>query len=109
MEIRFSERVYKKLQLVPKGRVTTYKELAAAIGTTAYRSVGTALKNNPYAPEVPCHRVVASDGSIGGFKGKTQGKEIDEKMMMLEQEGIHIKNNKIGDFDRTLFRFSKSL
>ena len=49
----FSEKVYALLKEVPKGRVTTYKELAQALGTKAYRGVGQAMKRNPYAPEVP--------------------------------------------------------
>ncbi len=49
----FSDRVYDLLRKVPKGRVTTYKELALALNTKAYRGVGQAMKRNPYAPEVP--------------------------------------------------------
>ena len=49
----FSDKIYDLLRTVPKGRVTTYKELALALGTRAYRGVGQAMKRNPYAPEVP--------------------------------------------------------
>ena len=52
------------------------------------------MRNNPYAPDVPCHRVVASDGTIGGFKGKTAGKTIQEKIALLRSEGVrycHLK------------------
>ena len=69
----FQERVYSALRKVPRGRVTTYKELGHALKSTAYRAIGQALRCNPYAPEVPCHRVVASDGTLGGFKGKRAG------------------------------------
>ena len=59
----FSEKVYFLTKKVPKGRVTTYKELAKKLKTKAYRAVGQALKCNPYAPKVPCHRVVKSVGT----------------------------------------------
>ena len=66
------------------------------------------MRCNPYAPEVPCHRVVKSDGSIGGFMGKTNlnGKEIKKKIKMLRGEEIGIKNNKILGFEKVLYTFS---
>ena len=67
--IPFNEKVYSLLKKVPKGKVTTYKVLAEKLGTKAYRAVGQAIRCNPYAPEVPCHRCVSSVGSIGGFMG----------------------------------------
>ena len=90
-----TERVYEELRKVPKGKVTTYKKLAVSLGTKAYRAVGSALKNNPYAPEVPCHRVVKSDGSIGGFMGKQTGEEVARKIVLLRNEGIEIVGMKI--------------
>jgi len=80
----FADEVYKVLKDVPMGKVTTYKALGEKLGTKAYRAVGQALKNNPYAPEAPCHRVVRSDGSIGGFMGKIEGTEIERKIAILE-------------------------
>ncbi|MEK6943689.1 MAG: MGMT family protein [Nanoarchaeota archaeon] len=102
----FNEKVYSLLRKVPKGKVTTYKVLAESLGTKAYRAVGQAMRCNPYAPKVPCHRVVASDGKIGGFMGSqdTKGKEIKKKISMLKKEGIKIKNNKIIDFEKRLIR-----
>ena len=91
----FVERVYEELRKVPKGKVTTYKNLAEKLGTKAYRAVGTAMKNNPYAPEVPCHRVVRSDGRIGGFMGKTEGEEVARKLVLLRNEGVEIVGGKI--------------
>jgi len=99
----FEEKVYTVLKQVPKGRVTTYKKLAEKIGTKAYRAVGTALANNPYAPKVPCHRVVASDGSIGGFAGKKSGKSINKKIKLLKEEGVLVKEGKILDFEEIVF------
>ncbi|HCQ31029.1 TPA: cysteine methyltransferase [Candidatus Collierbacteria bacterium] len=99
----FSDEVYKILKDVPKGRVTTYRALGEKLGTKAYRAVGQALKNNPYAPEVPCHRVVRSDGSIGGFMGKIEGTEIERKISILESEGVTVVRGRIVDFNKILF------
>jgi methylated-DNA-[protein]-cysteine S-methyltransferase len=98
-KLTFNEKIYSILKKVPKGKVITYKDLAHRAGTRAYRAVGTALKNNPYAPLVPCHRVVKSDGFIGGFLGSNdpKSKEVKKKIKMLRKEGITIKNNKISD------------
>jgi methylated-DNA-[protein]-cysteine S-methyltransferase len=91
----FTERVYEELRKVPKGKVTTYKKLAEKLGTKAYRAVGSALKNNPFAPKVPCHRVIKSDGSIGGFMGKMAGEEVAKKIVLLRSEGVEIVGMKI--------------
>ncbi|MBS3159704.1 MGMT family protein [Candidatus Woesearchaeota archaeon] len=92
-------KIYKLISNIPKGRVTTYKEIAMAINTKAYRWVGQVLKKNPYAPRIPCHRVVCSNGFIGGFATGTE-----KKIELLEKEGIIIKNNKIVDFEKKLFK-----
>lgn len=91
---KFQTRVYNLLKKVPKGKVTTYGALAKKLKSSP-RAVGQALKVNPYWPKVPCHRVINSDGSIGGFKGRTKGKAIQEKITLLKKEGVKIKNNKI--------------
>ena len=102
----FAEEAYNLLRKVPEGRVTTYKEIAHALGTKAYRGIGQAMKRNPYAPEVPWHRVVATSGRIGGFQGKTSGASIKKKIQMLKAEGIEINSGKIKNFEKILFRFS---
>ena len=91
----FADRVYEQLKKVPKGKVTTYKKLAEQLGTKAYRAVGSALKNNPYAPEVPCHRVVKSEGKVGGFMGQDSGKEVATKIVMLRNEGVDVLGGKV--------------
>ena len=103
----FHRKIYSLLKKVPKGKVTTYKALAEAAGTKAYRAVGQAMKCNPYAPIVPCHRVVASDGSIGGFQGSKnpKGKEIRKKIRMLGEEGLGIVCNKVRNFEKVLYKF----
>ena len=104
MPTLFAERVYAVLRKVPAGKVTTYKFLAEQLGTKAYQAVGSALANNPYAPVVPCHRVVSSDGSIGGFMGKKTGQSIEKKIKMLATEGVFVKDGKIIDFESKLFK-----
>jgi len=112
----FYEKIYSKLRQVPKGKVTTYKALANSINSKAYRAVGTAMNKNPYGYAtfirgkgkschsvirgdskrtsgcflVPCHRVINSDGRIGGFASGTAN-----KIKMLKAEGIIIVNGKI--------------
>lgn len=101
--MKFSEKCYLLLGKVPRGKVTTYKEIAIALKSGAYRAVGRAMKNNPYAPDVPCHRVICSDGRIGGYMGKRR-KNILEKINLLEGEGFEIKDNRI-DLDKYLYKF----
>lgn len=97
--VTFNERCYEALRKVPKGKVTTYRDLAHVLGTRAYRAVGTAMNKNPYAPKVPCHRVINSDGRVGGF-----ARGSDEKIKMLKAEGIKIEEGKI-DLNQFGFRF----
>jgi methylated-DNA-[protein]-cysteine S-methyltransferase len=99
-------KAYKLLKKVPKGRVTTYKALGDALGTHGYRAIGQIMRINPYAPVVPCHRVVASDGSIGGFMGSKRGKNIRRKIALLRSEGISVVGKKIVDFQYHLFIYS---
>ncbi|MBI4440132.1 MGMT family protein [Candidatus Woesearchaeota archaeon] len=100
----FHEMVWQKCREIPKGKVTTYKELGNAINSRAYRAIGTALSKNPHAPEVPCHRVVKSKGSVGGYSGKG-GKNA--KIKLLEKEGVSIKDG-IVDLEKFLHRFRYS-
>jgi methylated-DNA-[protein]-cysteine S-methyltransferase len=85
----FAIRVYFYATQIPRGKVTTYKLLATAAGNEkASRSVGRALSVNAYAPWVPCHRVIASDGTIGGFFGSTEAEKVGEKIGLLRSEGV---------------------
>lgn len=97
----FHDDVLEMVQRVPKGKVTTYKLLAEALGTKAYRAVGQALRHNAHPIVVPCHRVVASDGKIGGYAGKRKSRK---KARLLQQEGVEVKYNMI-DLKRFVFRF----
>ena len=96
-----SIKVYRKLLQVPIGKVTTYGELANAVGLkNGQRAIGMIMKKNPFPVIVPCHRVVKSNGKIGGY---TYGERV--KSRMLANEGINIKDRKIIDFDRVKFYF----
>lgn len=97
--MNFNEKCYAALRQVPRGKVTTYKALARQLKSKGYRAVGNAMNSNPYAPEVPCHRVVKSDGFVGGFAHGTE-----KKTQMLRKEGIEIVNGKV-DLDRFLHKF----
>lgn len=93
--------VYKLLKQVPRGRVTSYKALAKAAGhPNAARAIGGIMRRNPYAPIVPCHRVVYSDGRLGGFNGLTG---ISDKVRILAKEGVDVKDGRIVDFKRHYF------
>ena len=90
----FQKKVYQLLKKVPKGKITTYSAIAKKLKSSP-RAVGQALKVNPFAPKVPCHRVINSDGSIGGFRGRTRGKAIKDKIALLKKEGVKIEKNKV--------------
>lgn len=82
----FQRRVYIALLEVPAGETITYGELARRIGCHSAQAVGQALKRNPYAPDVPCHRVIAADGSLGGYNGRRDGEELERKRQLLNSE-----------------------
>ena len=96
----FDQRCYELLLQIPKGKVTTYREIAHALGTKAYRAVGQAMNRNPNLVKVPCHRVVKSNGEVGGY---AQG-EI-EKIKLLLEEGINLRKNKIMNLEIHLHQF----
>ncbi|MFO7870259.1 MAG: MGMT family protein [Kiritimatiellia bacterium] len=93
----FQKAVYDAISRVPRGMVTTYGAVARELGRGCPAAVGQALKRNPFAPKAPCHRVIASDLSIGGFRGRRGGKAIAEKLDLLESEGVRFRNGKLVD------------
>jgi len=85
----FSQKVWALTARIPRGRVTTYGDIAAALGCRGARAVGQALRRNPYAPAVPCHRVVGADGSLTGYAGG-----LARKIRMLRSEGVPVSSGK---------------
>ena len=99
--MNLDKKIYKKLLEVPKGKITTYGDLAKAVGMkNGQRAVGKIMNKNPFPVIIPCHRVVKSDGKVGGY---AYGEEIKSSMLTLE--GIQIKNGKILDLENRIYRF----
>ena len=98
----FKKLVYQACKQIPKGKITTYKEIAHFLGTKAYRAVGQVLKNNPHH-DVPCFKVVKSDGSLSGYCGSGFN-NIKKKIKKLNEEGVIVVNGKI-DLEKYLFKF----
>jgi methylated-DNA-[protein]-cysteine S-methyltransferase len=124
---KFYNLCYGKLRKVPRGKVTTYKEIARSLNSKAYRAVGTAMNKNPHAYNfatfvggneksrrsglrgdskrtdgfflVPCHRVINSDGRVGKFADGTK-----KKIAMLRREGVEVINGRV-DLDKYFFKF----
>ena len=96
----FNYRCYKLVSLIPRGKISTYKEIAVALNTCAFQAVGCAMANNPKLLVVPCHRVIKSNGSVGeyalGAKNKTN---------LLMAEGLPIKNGLVVNYKKFLYSF----
>ena len=85
----FQLKVWNYLKKIPKGKILTYKEVARAIGKPkSFRAAANAVGKNPFPPNIPCHRVVRSDGGIGGYSGKGG---INQKIKLLRSEKVFIK------------------
>ena len=102
----FQSKVYEAVKLIPKGRVTTYKGIAQYIGCDSCQAIGQALKKNPNAPEVPCHRVIKTNGEIGGYMGHRVGEELQLKFFLLSSEGIEFIDGMITNKD-LIFDYSE--
>lgn len=89
-DMSFNERIWALTARIPRGKVTTYAALARKLGTKAYRAVGNAMNKNPYAPAIPCHRVVGSDGKLTGFAGG-----LPKKQRMLQEEGVAMVGQRV--------------
>ncbi|MFT4313263.1 MAG: MGMT family protein [Candidatus Woesearchaeota archaeon] len=96
----FHQSVYDVVRCIPSGKILTYKDIGHILGTRAYRAIGTALKQNPHLIHVPCHRVILSNGSVGGYvKGQA------EKVRLLTSEGVKVVHGKI---DVKTYRWQKN-
>lgn len=94
----FNQKVWALTVRIPKGKVVTYGDIAHKLDTQAYRAVGMAMNRNPYAPAVPCHRVVGSDGKLTGFAGG-----LDKKSELLTQEKVPMKNAQQVDLEKARY------
>ena len=83
---KFQKKVWNYLKTIRKGTVKSYKQVAIAINKPkSSRAVANAIGKNPFAPKIPCHRVIRSDGSLGGYSGKGG---LKTKKLLLKREGI---------------------
>lgn len=94
----FQAACYEIISKVPTGSVTTYGAVAEALARRGFpsgasRAVGNAMNRNPFAPKVPCHRVVCSDGTLGGYAGGAR-----KKISLLEREGVTVKAGRVAEF-----------
>ena len=96
----FNDKCYQLLKQIPKGKVTTYGEIARALNTRAWRAVGSAMAKNENLFVVPCHRVVRADGSIGQY-ALGAGKKAE----LLVSEGVDVSGGKIKDLDKFFYKF----
>ena len=94
------QKLQRLLLQIPRGRVTTYKEIARMMNTRGYRPIGQLLGSNPEPDRFPCFKVVKSDGSLGGY---ALGEK--EKIRRLKVEGIVVRNGKISEFEKRVYRF----
>jgi len=106
----YQQAILRLLAEVPKGKVTTYGDLAKELARRdkkwsngSSRAVGTTMKNNVCAPQIACHRVIKSDGNIGNFRGGAEG-AVEEKIEMLRKEGVKVVNGKI-DLEEYRYKF----
>jgi methylated-DNA-[protein]-cysteine S-methyltransferase len=84
----FESKVYTAVSRVPAGRVVTYKTLGNAVGCASSQAIGNALRRNPFAPDVPCHRVIQASLKLGGYLGDVSGENVARKKKLLEIEGV---------------------
>jgi len=99
-----NERCYELLKQIPEGKVSTYSEMARALGTKAWRAVGTAMAKNKDLIIIPCHRVVRSDGTIGQYALGT-----NKKSELLANEGVEISNGRVKNLDKYLHKFNHTM
>ena len=100
-DTNFNDRCYQLLKLIPKGKVTTYGEMARALNTKAWRAVGSAMAKNKKLFVIPCHRVVRSDGAIGQY-----ALGADKKASLLMSEGVEVTNGKVKNMDKVIHKFN---
>lgn len=96
-----AEKIFSLVRQIPRGKVTTYAEIARAAGSKKLaRAVGRILSKNHKPNEIPCHRVVMSNGKVGGYKWG-----VAEKIKLLRREGVEVRGGKIVELEKYLHRF----
>ena len=98
--MNIKQNCYDLLKQIPVGKVTTYKILADKLGFKSYRGIGQIVGANPNAPQVPCPRVVKSDGGISGYAFG-----VDQKIALLKKEGVIVKDDKVENFQSIIHKF----
>ncbi|MDR2463225.1 MAG: MGMT family protein [Verrucomicrobiales bacterium] len=93
----FQQKVYDAIVKIPRGKVTTYKLLAETLRCRSFQAIGQALRRNPFAPAVPCHRIIRTDLTIGGYGGAVSGQKIRRKLNLLRQENVTFSGGKLAD------------
>ena len=99
--ISFKQKCYELLKLIPAGKVTTYQEMARALDTRAWRAVGSAMAKNKELINIPCHRVVRSNGEIGQY-----ALGADKKAELLINEGVSVTKGKVDDLEKVFYKLS---
>ena len=98
--MNFNQQCHKLLSKIPEGKISTYKEIAKALNTKAYRAVGNAMAKNPNPIVVPCHRIINSNGLIGGY-----ALGVNKKISLLKKEGMTIRKGKVVDYEKNIYSF----
>ncbi len=88
------------LRQVPKGKVTSYGQIAKKLNSKSYRAIGKIIGQNRDIPNTPCHRVVKSDGALSGY-----ALGVDKKIEILKSENVKVQNNKIVNFEKKFYKF----
>lgn len=96
----FELRVYDATSCIPRGHVATYATIGRIIGCRSAQAIGQALSRCQMGPEVPCHRVIKGDLTIGGYGGAPDGPETKRKLKRLELEGVRFVDGKLVDESR---------
>lgn len=98
--MKFNEKVWDLCKQIPKGKISTYSDIAHALNSKAYRAVGNALNKNKDPDRISCYKIIKSNGELGGYS-----LGLKEKIRRLKKDGIKIKNNRIINFDKVLYKF----
>jgi len=102
--MNLNKKVYDLCKKIPKGKLSTYKLIAKKLNTNAYRAIGQILKHNKDPIKIPCYKIVKNNGEISGYNGNNR-KNISKKIKLLGKDGIIIKNNKVLNFEKLLYKF----